>query len=392
MCIMGEANNIWQKPSTPREIEPNLLVEDNLRTAILAGGPITFAAFMEICLHQEGGYYNNSDHAQIDVYGSPADFITAPEAHPAFGATIANVFHDMWKSMNKPESFDIIEGGAGNGTFARDVLQKMRRDYNPMCRSMRYGIIEKSPTLIKKQQQRLGSESVGWVLGDVTQMPVHGIRGVYFSNEQPDTNPVHVFVSGQEDIAEVYVDIDENGEFVPRKGKPSIQIPPYLLSIDRQPGEEFTVCPATDKWYKNTVKAIDEGYIFTIDYGAAAMSQEEGLWKPRVYSANFKERTGLPVEYAYRYPGTGDITTSVNFDYLKRYGEELGLITITHTTQADFLLRNGFSEELDRIIQADQTSGSGIEPMTHYFSSYPITSPDEMGNFEVLIQQKIKVS
>jgi hypothetical protein len=37
---MGEANNIWQKPSTPREIEPNLLVEDNLRTAILAGGPV----------------------------------------------------------------------------------------------------------------------------------------------------------------------------------------------------------------------------------------------------------------------------------------------------------------------------------------------------------------
>jgi hypothetical protein len=58
-----------------------------IRNEIARDGPITFARFMELALYDpDGGYYRGESARP----GRDGDFLTAPEAHPIFGATLAS--------------------------------------------------------------------------------------------------------------------------------------------------------------------------------------------------------------------------------------------------------------------------------------------------------------
>ena len=80
-------------PGLRRETGPDLDAvgqdEDlaaRIRAEIERSGPITFARFMELALYDPaGGYYR----AAIARPGRGGDFLTAPELHPIFGATLA---------------------------------------------------------------------------------------------------------------------------------------------------------------------------------------------------------------------------------------------------------------------------------------------------------------
>ena len=372
-------------------VEPNYEVEARLQDKILTEGPITFADYMDICLHQPGSYYADG-RTRIDRFGRPADFITSPEAHPAFGATIANSYHHLWQSMRQPNYFDIVEMGAGFGTLAKDVLSKLETTYPEMDQATRYHIVERSPALIQAQWQLLQGRPVEWTEADAAHIPFGGIRGVAASHELLDTAPVHRLVLRQRGVQEIYVTLGDNGEFVDVEGPVSTQAQPALDSYQQpvQEGVEFTVCPIIDIWQRNIAVAIDEGYLLTIDHGRLA-SPAQGTWQPRVYSGSSSHHTGLPVAAAYDRPGLDDITTSVDFDRLRTRGGDprVGLRTVLHTTQAQFLAQYGFEAERNAFIQADRAAGNGIQPAVHYLSSYPILAPEYMGNFEVLLQKKV---
>ena len=54
---------------------------------------MSFARFMELALYApDGGYYR----APTARPGRDGDFITAPELHPIFGATIATAIEKIW--------------------------------------------------------------------------------------------------------------------------------------------------------------------------------------------------------------------------------------------------------------------------------------------------------
>ena len=62
-----------------------------VRAAIADHGPITFAEFMEIALYDpERGYYRGA----VARPGRAGDFLTAPEASPIFGRTLARFASD----------------------------------------------------------------------------------------------------------------------------------------------------------------------------------------------------------------------------------------------------------------------------------------------------------
>src|SRR4029079_8511438 len=88
-------------------------------------GPITFARFMDLALYDpDGGYYR----AEAARPGRDGDFLTAPEAHPIFGAALARAVADAWDRLGRPDPFVLREYGAGTGTLALAILDTLATD------------------------------------------------------------------------------------------------------------------------------------------------------------------------------------------------------------------------------------------------------------------------
>src|SRR3954463_1790282 len=95
-----------------------------IRATIRRSGPVTFEWFMEQALyHPELGFYS-SGRGRI---GRRGDYFTNVSVGPLFGKILAAQFAEMWEVMGRPRDFTILEQGAHNGDFARDVLEEMRR-------------------------------------------------------------------------------------------------------------------------------------------------------------------------------------------------------------------------------------------------------------------------
>ena len=95
-----------------------------IRGEIERDGPITFARFMELALYDpDGGYYRSAAARP----GRDGDFLTAPEAHPIFGAALSRAVADAWDRLGRPDPFTLREYGAGTGTLALAILDGLAR-------------------------------------------------------------------------------------------------------------------------------------------------------------------------------------------------------------------------------------------------------------------------
>src|ERR1700757_3078862 len=91
-----------------------------IRDEIEKQGPISFARFMRLALyHPEHGYYSSGRCA----IGRKGDFFTNVSVGPLFGELLAAQFAEIWERLSKIDDFIIVEQGAHDGQFARDVLQ-----------------------------------------------------------------------------------------------------------------------------------------------------------------------------------------------------------------------------------------------------------------------------
>ena len=69
----------------PESVGEDEALVEAIRSEIGVDGPITFARFMERALYEPGhGYYRRADAGP----GRAGDFLTAPEAHPIYGAVV----------------------------------------------------------------------------------------------------------------------------------------------------------------------------------------------------------------------------------------------------------------------------------------------------------------
>ena len=94
-------------------------------------GPITFARFMERALYEPGhGYYRR---AEAGPGTAGADFLTAPEAHPIFGAAIGRLLEQAWDALGRPSPFTVTEPGAGTGALAAGPPRRAPRPRARPC-------------------------------------------------------------------------------------------------------------------------------------------------------------------------------------------------------------------------------------------------------------------
>jgi SAM-dependent MidA family methyltransferase len=123
-----------------------------IRDRIRARGPQPFAWFMQQALyHPEHGYYA-SGRAAI---GRRGDYFTNVSVGPLFGQLLTVQFAEIWERLGSTDNFTMVEQGANDGVFARDVLECARDRFPKFFAALRYRIVEPFPILQDRQSQTL---------------------------------------------------------------------------------------------------------------------------------------------------------------------------------------------------------------------------------------------
>jgi hypothetical protein len=177
-------------------VSPVPSAAESITAAITAaGGAISFEQYMGLALYGTGGFYQDGGKA-----GRRGDFITSPEVGPLFAAVVARYLDNSWHELGCPESFDVVEVGAGPGTLARGIF-----DAQPQCLSaMKYVAVE-----ISKSQRAMHPDFVE----SAEEFPDRIIQGVVLANELLDNLPFKLFVFDGT-WKEAFVGLGDGGKFV----------------------------------------------------------------------------------------------------------------------------------------------------------------------------------
>lgn len=370
---------------------PALCEAIRLRIAQSPQHQITFAEYMDLVLyHPQYGYYTT--HAT--KLGKQGDFFTSPHLGADFGELLAEQFLQIWEILDKPVSFTLLEMGAGQGILALDILNYLEKCHPNFFAALSYIIVERSPTLIQEQQQRLQKyhSRLQWLT--LAEIPDSSIVGCCFSNELVDALPVHQIVVENGELREIYVTTqtarDSRIVFAEVVGELStarlieyfdlIKIP--LLSPAYPEGYRSEVNLAALDWLQMVAARLQRGYLLTIDYGYSANRYYNPIRQGTLQCYYRHHRHNDP----YVYIGQQDITAHVDFTALQTWGELCGLTTVGLTQQGLFLMALGLGE---RIAALSTSSPQSVQKLLQRRDSlHQLIDPMGLGGFNVLVQAK----
>ncbi len=276
------------------------------------------------------------------------DFATYPELTPIFGFMMAQHILDLATRMKDVAGFQIVEMGAGNGTFASDIMHGLAY-YNPDFQ-YNYTIVERSSTLAAAQRARLEGLPVQVIEGSaVTDLPQE-VRGVFLSNELvDDLSSKVVLTTPQKAIQELYVGLGENDRFKPSWRQPTEGVEEYVAKYRRMPvGRQYTRAPVHlvgQDWLGNIAGALTEGFVVTVDYPFDEYPHSLGyggdVFIPHVAKSRevVRDASGQMDCFSIDNVGKGNITVPVDFTALTLIGAEHGLFTTSDLVLTDFLPR-----------------------------------------------------
>ncbi len=345
---------------------------------IARDGPMTFARFMDLALYDaEGGYYR----AGTARPGRDGDFLTAPEAHPIFGAALARAVADAWDRLGRPEPFVLREYGAGTGTLALAVLDVLAAEHADLVGRLRYDPIEVEPRRIAAIVSRLAAAGHRDVL--VAREASGSPRvGFVIANEVLDALPVYRVVVREGSLREVLVG-SRGGTFVDVEGDPTTPGLAARLAdeaVQLAEGQRAEICLALGPWLTAVAAGLERGVLLLIDYGyPAAELYDPVRRRDGTLRAYLRHRVH---DHPYIHVGRQDLTAHVDVSAVERAAVAAGLDHLGTTTQAEFLVGLG-TEDLLRAIQADPATT--LEAYIAVRSALMrLLDPGAMGRFRVM--------
>ena len=369
-------------------------VEEEIKKLIREKGRITFAEFMQSCLYSPNGGFYSTRHNRINSH-----FGTSPTSHPVFGALIARQLVQMWRLLEEPPVFHVIEVGCGDGSLAQSVSDACRREFPTFSRALIYVAADYQPGLPQRATHFLDWASQAKDVRpqngqDLTQAvqriksegltAFRNIAGCILCNELIDNFPVHRFVIQDGRVKEVFVTLEgkDLAEVLDEPSTPRFEERLTDLGVSLPDGFRGEVCLATEDWTRQLAAALERGFVLTIDYGELAAD----LYSPRNADGTLVcYMQHVAGDDPYRHIGQQDITCQVDFSSLMQWGERRGLSTVGYTRQGRFLKSLGFSSFLDAIetqgLSTARTEFSRTALMT-------LVDPGEYGDFKVLAQAK----
>jgi SAM-dependent MidA family methyltransferase len=262
----------------------------------------------QVLYHREHGYYSSGRCA----IGRKGDYFTNVSVGTLFGELLTAQFAEIWEQLGKINDFVIVEQGAHDGQFARDVLQSALQRAPEFFEALRYRIVEPFPILRERQSQMLEPfrDEIEW------WNSLEPFVGVHFSNELLDALPVRLIGGDVEKL------VDLQGD--------------KFLFIER-PLSSTAFNQAALDWVDSVAANLQRGYVVTIDYGHSA-NEFQGNVQVRARHRHLDS----PFEQI----GHADITMQVDWISIARRAESNGLRVAAFTDQHHFL--TGIVSELGR--------------------------------------------
>jgi SAM-dependent MidA family methyltransferase len=325
-----------------------------------AGGAISFEQYMGLALYGTGGFYQDGGKA-----GRRGDFITSPEVGPLFAAVVARYLDHCWNELGCPESFDVVEVGAGPGTLARGIFAAQ-----PQCLSaMKYVAVE-----ISDSQRAMHPDFVE----SVESFPNRSIQGVVLANELLDNLPFKLFVYDGA-WKEAFVALGDGGEFV--EVLRHVENIPEVLPKNAPLGSRAPIQTAASQWLLDVSKKMSNGKVLVFDYCSQSTSEiAVSPWREWLRTYKDHERG---VHYLLE-PGTQDITTQVMIDQLMKVVPSLSV-----ANQSEWLNSYGIGELVSKGMDywdAHKSSPdiAAMKMRSRSNEAEALTSQDGLGAFSVL--------
>jgi SAM-dependent MidA family methyltransferase len=284
--------------------------------------------------HPQHGYYS-SGRAAI---GRKGDYFTNVSVGPLFGQLLAAQFVEIWERLGKIDNFTIVEQGAHDGRFARDVLSAIRVRSPEFFSTLRYGIVEPFPVWQYRQSQTLEEfgDRVEWRESLDRLEP---FAGVHFSNELLDAMPMRLLAP-------------DGGSRAALQEKLVVLQGNELVLIEK-PSSETERSPAIFTLIDNLSTKLQRGFIIAIDYGFAG--------------AEFREVLQIRTEHRlldspFEQIGDADITAHVNWTEIAERAEASGLQVAGFTDQHHFL--TGIISKFPEIVE-EEKSKRALQTLLH---------------------------
>jgi len=298
----------------------NAALVELIRAEIQKCGPVSFAWFMQQALyHPEHGYYS-SGRCSI---GWKGDYFTNVSVGPLFGQLMAAQFAEIWERLGKIDNFVIVEQGAHDGQFARDVLQSAQKRTPEFFAALRYRIVEPFPILQERQSRTLEPFCTKIKWRDSLQPFV----GIHFSNELLDAMPVRLIGGEMEKLVDLQ---DDKFVFVERPLSQG-------TTTSKSSNEKGVFNQPALEWIDSLAANLQRGYVIAIDYGHLG-DEFHGSVQVRARHRH--------LDSSFEQIGHADITMHVDWASIAERAQANGLHVAGFTDQHHFF--TGIISELGR--------------------------------------------
>ncbi|ESO90134.1 hypothetical protein LOTGIDRAFT_64084, partial [Lottia gigantea] len=360
----------------------------HLKARIKANGPITVAEYMkEVLINPVSGYYMNND-----VFGVKGDFTTSPEISQMFGELIGIWCVNEYIQDKLTGTLNIVELGPGRGTLVDDMC-RIFTNFKPLKDKVAMHLVEVSPTLSGIQAAKLsGLDEPVEMTPKTSNHPYyhsmknkydqdvywyHSIKDVpkdhmyYIAHEFFDALPIHKFQKSEKGWQEILVDIkDDVGE----DGK-EIQ---FVLSGRRTAGLTYLQPDANDT--RDHIEVSPESGVIMQEICSRIKENGGGLLigdygHDGTKTDTFRGFKNHQLHDVLLNPGTADLTADVDFSYLRKMAEQIGVSVCGPKEQRDFLINMGIGIRLQVLLQNVNADG-----WKDLLSGYDmLINPDKMG-------------
>jgi NADH dehydrogenase [ubiquinone] 1 alpha subcomplex assembly factor 7 len=350
-------------------------LENLIRETIAENGPMSLETYMTLVLaHPVHGYY-----ASKMPLGGSGDFITAPEISQMFGELIGLWCVAVWRAINKPHPFLLVELGPGRGSLMADALRAARVAPDFLA-ALDLNLIETSELLQQSQCRALKESRVAarWHK-TVDELPSGS--AIIVANEFFDCLPVRHFVRHADGWHERLVGLDGDEHLcfgLAPDAEPGLIVP-------GEPGQMIEAGLAGARLMTRLAARIagQGGALLVIDYGYDMPGRGETL------QAVKRHRFADPL----RDPGEADLTAHVDFCGLSWAARAAGARVHGPVPQGEWLARLGIHERAAKLRRhaglrhraaidsavvrlAGGGHGSGAKDMARLFKALAVTHPD----------------
>jgi NADH dehydrogenase [ubiquinone] 1 alpha subcomplex assembly factor 7 len=330
--------------------------------------------FINLSLYdKKNGYYMKKKS-----FGKEGDFITAPNISRLFSEMIAIWIINFWQSLGSPKKFNLVELGAGNGEMMKVLIESFQ-NFPSFLDSCNLIIHEKSPSLIKIQKKKLVKTKIIWIskIDKLKKIP-----SIFIANEFFDAIAIKQFRKKNNLWFEKFVNLKNQNKVFFFEKKIDIKKIEKKINFKISQNQNFIeYSEQSFNYLKNICKAIKEstGGLLIIDYGYTNGKMKNTLQAISNHKfANILENIG-----------NVDITHNLNFNYFKKFAEQMGGLENNLTTQKKFLIKMGIEQRAEIISK----NKNFLNKADIYYRLKRLIDEKQMGNlfkFMLIKNQKNK--